>query len=127
MFWTGLNCSATSQVPWVSPYVPAGEIGNLTTVSSAVAVCHRKPDRRSNKTELKTNETHGLFLLISFKWRNFHELQNQAVSQGVKLKTRIFSRFPCDSELFKECLYDSTLFLRTFQWLRLKLNSNTCL
>lgn len=98
MFWTDLNCSVTSQAPWVSPYVPAGEIGNLTSVSSAVAVCHRKPDRRKQQNRTQDKRNSRTFLLILFKWRNFHELQNQAVSQGVKLKTRNFSRFPCDSE-----------------------------
>ena len=89
MFWTSLNCSSTSRVPLVSPCVLAGELVNLTTVSSAVAVYHRTPDRRKRKNANSRKMKLADFLRILYNWRNFHELQNQAVFQGLKLDRNV--------------------------------------
>ena len=63
MFWTGLSCSLTSQLPWVSPRVPAGEFVNLTNVSSALVVYYRTPDQKvKKKTEFKKAEKNSLQL-----------------------------------------------------------------
>ena len=131
MFWTGLSCSLTSQLPWVSPRVPAGEFVNLTNVSSALVVYYRTPDqkvkKKPNSRKLKK---------ILYNWRNFHELQNRYVSR-TKLKGNVTTTqttlsisqglFQDYKKTFSDCLHNTLLPLRSFQGLSLSIFHNRTL